>query len=103
MFSDELAKKYGVNASGEGFTKEMAMAEAERAVAPFKIEWETCDWFVLYVSSLSVCGALRYLEILIRGRNRVSGRGSRRRSLRRIGSSLLGTHVIHIRLDRRRG
>lgn len=48
VFSDELAKKYGVNASGEGFTKEMAMAEAERAVAPFKIEWETCDWFVLY-------------------------------------------------------
>ena len=45
VFSAELMEKYGE----DGVTAEVAMAEAKKAVAPFKLEFKHCDWFTLYV------------------------------------------------------
>ena len=45
VFSAELTEKYGE----DGVTAEVAMAEAKKAVAPFKLEFKQCDWFTLYV------------------------------------------------------
>jgi hypothetical protein len=36
------------------------MAEAKKAVAPFKLEFKQCDWFTLYVGV--VPSALRLTE-----------------------------------------
>lgn len=48
VFSKELQEKYGE----DGVTHEVAMAEAKKAVAPFKLDFVKVDWVTLYVGDL---------------------------------------------------
>jgi hypothetical protein len=49
VFNKSLQEKYGEN----GVTGEVAMEEAKKAVAPFKLGFKKLDWFTLYVSAKS--------------------------------------------------
>lgn len=49
VFNQALQEKYGEG----GVTGEVAMEEAKKAVAPFKLEFKKLDWFTLYVRTSS--------------------------------------------------
>lgn len=51
VFSQALQEKYGES----GVTGEVAMEEAKKAVAPFKLDFKKLDWFTLYVCQSPTC------------------------------------------------
>ena len=61
VFNKSLQEKYGEN----GVTGEVAMEEAKKAVAPFKLEFKKLDWFTLYVSANFSSSFLLFLSCLL--------------------------------------
>jgi phenol 2-monooxygenase (NADPH) len=48
VFSQALLEKYG---GVEGVTLEVAMEEAKEALQPFEVDFESVEWFTIYVGT----------------------------------------------------
>jgi hypothetical protein len=51
VFSKELQAKWGTT-DGQGVTEEAVKEEARKAMVPFTLEFESVDWFTIYVRVL---------------------------------------------------
>ncbi|WRT70064.1 uncharacterized protein IL334_007058 [Kwoniella shivajii] len=56
VFNDDLKKKYGE----ENITAEVAMQEAQKALAPFSLDFVSLDWFTIY--GIGQCFAEKFVQ-----------------------------------------